>query len=303
MSLQPAQSIQAQQALQYPQQPSAASAVAINIFNPQVPSQQTLDKSLYTYPQGSVYDKGQPYVMQPPPGVMPGTVLQSAVAQKVQAKETPEVVSGEASQKVSFTADELVTELENAPLPEKEHVMAKIALKNLEADPGLGVKLVSDDKLMNALGEIISQDTGTLQGPTDQQVELDKKKQSGQALTPEEETIYQKPYDKGIAEENQCIAMYTIAPLWDMRQGMAKELKQNPVPIQELPAFSAVLDTALKTDKQRIKLAAIRAITHAARNEDTDYLRPALAPLAKESDSEIKEALQELRAKLETRQA
>jgi hypothetical protein len=281
----------------------ASSAVAINIFNPQMPAQQTLDKGLYNYPQGSIYNPQpgqQPYVMQPPPGVMPGTVLQNSAVPG--QKETPAIVPGDSSETVSVTAEELAKELTDASLKDKENVIAKIATEASKPDPSVATRLVSDNKLMDTLSGIISQDVSKLQGPSDKQVEMDKKKQSGQSLSPEEETVYQQPYEQGIAEENKCLAMYALAPLWEIRQNTTQELGQKPVAIQDLPGFNAVLDTATKTDKQKIKLAALRAITHVARSEDSDYLTPALPPLPKENDPEIREVLGELRTKLETKQ-
>ena len=334
----------AQQPQLYPQ--GGANAVSINIYNPQAygttpqnaPYQYT--NSLYNMPQGQVYpqpaqtivqntdpqayqqymlNQTQPIqpvvapVIAPAPQVMPDSVLpqqnQTEAQPKVEEKqaEPVKVVENKDESVPSVDVDALIKELKGTDAEQKAQAINKIATYAQEK-PEIALQVVSEP-LMQALVDVIKEDTTGLEGPTDKQIEIAEKINKGEKLTPEEDAISEQLSPRDKVNKNRIFALYTLAMIQKLQrdelnqyietQKANGETPIEPLKMQDLIGNDAIQEIIKNDSRPEVKVAAIQALQHVAEPQDKETVGAILEDSLKSTDEPVKVAAQEAMAKFQ----
>lgn len=325
-----------------PQQATpSASAVNIQIFNPQayaspngqqaVIPQQGLDKQIYNYPTGSIFQPGQQAygyqpVQMPAPQVMPQPVLQAAPEAQAQAQapaqapaqqpavqavgqpqpqpELNDVGTSEPSvPENAVDLNALNAGLQSTDINAQTDAITQIAQMS-QATPDIALQVV-DNQIMQSLIGIIQNDTSKLEGPNQQQIQVAEKAGKGEQLTPEEQAIFEQSSPRELAEKNKVFAMFTLAMLQKLQRDEIDTYNAEnpaaqvaPIKLEELTGFSEVLNTLNTTQIPAVKVAAIQALSYASRPEDAPTLEAALGALTQDPDVAVQEAAKEALGKV-----
>ena len=319
---------------QFPIPNGGANAVNINIYNPQAYGSTTnaqqaqtapygYTNSLYNVPQASVYNQGvqyspEQYVQQPSqefvqnpiaqpavaaipaPQLMPNSVLEQAPIQAANAVEINN--QPEEQQTTQVDTDALINDLKSTDTKVREAAINKLAEYAQDEDINV-VKQVIAEPIMQALVDIISEDTTGLQGPTDEQIAVAEKVAKGEQLTPEEDKISEELSPRDAANQNRMFALYTLAMLQKLQRDEVDEYiasqKENgqeaiePLKLQDVYGYQGVENVIKNDTRPEVKVAAIQSLRYVARPEDLQDVKEVLKDALKSSDEEVKAVAQE----------
>ena len=236
------------------------------------------------------------------------TAPQSQAAQEApaaqQASETQQAPAAQDVPTVDTKA--LIDGLKSADPEQKVQAITKTAEYAQEA-PEVALQIVSEP-VMNALVDIIKEDTSNLQGPTDQQVKIAEKIAKGEALTAEENALADKLSPRDAANRNRIFALYTLAMVQklqrdELNQYIATQKANGEQPIAELKLQDLTgykeIENIIKNDSfPEVKLGAIQAIEHVAEPQDKPAVEALLADSLKSKDEAIKQAATEALVKI-----
>ena len=321
----------------YPQ--NGANAVSINIYNPQAygsaPQQAPYEytNSLYQMPQAQVYPQQaqtlqqpvdpqayQQYipnqqqivpqpVIAPAPQLMPDSVMpQQPRAEQAKAEEKPvEVVEKKDESVPSVDVNALINDLKNTDTEVKAQAINKIATYAQEK-PEIALQVVSEP-VMQALVDVIKEDTTGLEGPTDKQIEIAEKISKGEKLTPEEDAISEQLSPRDKVNKNRIFALYTLAMIQklqrdELNQYIETQKANGEKPIdalklQDLIGNDAVQEIIKNDSRPEVKVAAIQALQHVAEPQDKEAVSAILADSLKSTDEPVKAAAEEAMAKFQ----
>ena len=329
----------AQLPLNHPQ--GGANAVSINIYNPQAygstpqnaPYQYT--NSLYQMPQGQVYPQQaqtlgqnidpqayQQYipnqqaqnivapVIAPAPQLMPDSVLPQATENQPKAEAAQEpvkVVENKEENTPSVDVDALIKDLKGTDVDLKAQAINKIATYAQEK-PEIALQVVSEP-VMQALVDVIKEDTSTLEGPTDKQIEIAEKISKGEKLTPEEDAISEQLSPRDKVNKNRIFALYTLAMIQklqrdELNQYIETQKSHGETPIealkmQDLIGNDVIKDIIKNDSRPEVKVAAIQALQHIAEPQDKETVAAILEDSLKSADEPVKAAAEEAMAKFQ----
>ena len=262
----------AQPIQQYPQPVTGqgASAVSINIMNPQAfgapAAQSPYTAPMYSYPQAQVYSPmpqqmpyQMPYMMpqqypvpqypvpqQYPPAEaypvtqqpeMPPPVLAPEAAPVPQPAAQPAAPVSEPAATPAQSVDvaALNQELVSQDLNIQTEAITKIAQYS-QVEPETALQLV-DTQIMNNLASIIAKDTSALEGPTPEQAAIVEKLKKGEQLTPQEEQLFNQSSPREVAEKNKIFSMFTLAMLQKLQRDEIDAYNASVDPTQTVPAL------------------------------------------------------------------
>lgn len=279
------------------------------------PQQYLPQPAVPNYPQQPV---AQVPVFAPQPQVMPETVMQpqaapAPVAQQAPVAQEPVAQAPVAQEPVAqapvdttevqevaptVNVDELVQKLSSADANEKAEAINKIA-EYIQSPNEVALQFVSEP-VMNALVNVINEDTSALEGPTDKQIEIADKIAKGEQLTPEEEALADQLSPRDAANKNRIFAMYTLAMIQKLQRD---ELSQyiatqqangeqaiEPLKIEDLIGyneFSNIINDA--NARPELKVAAIQSIQHVAEPQDKTTIETLLKDAAASTDEAVKQ--------------
>ena len=156
---------------------------------------------------------------------------------------------------------------------------------------------------MQALVDIIGEDTSKLQGPTKQQIAIAEKVAKGVKLTPEEDKISEELSPRDAANQNRMFALYTLAMLQKFQRDEVDQYiatqKQNgqeaidPLKLQDVYGYDGVVNVIKNDPRSEVKVAAIQSLRHVARPEDQATVKSVLADALKSKDEEVKTVAKE----------
>lgn len=177
----------------------------------------------------------------------------------VSADSTVEVVP---SQEVAPQVDinEFIAKLTSDDYDVQEAAMEEIA-DMVDKDPKKATDLL-ESKIIDALNNIITADTSSLEKPTDAQNAAREKLFSNQEMTEEEKTLANTvtPYDK--AERNKSYAMFTTAILQKLYGEEYAKLSGGTVPLTELPGAVTVVQQLKSNPNPTVRASAIEALSY-----------------------------------------
>lgn len=316
----------------YPQ--GGANAVSINIYNPQAygaspQAPYNYTNSLYQMPNAPIYQPqaqtvqsnpeayqqyipvqvpvAQP-VIAPAPQLMPDSVITQPQNQSQQVAQKPVVEvteSKEDSSVQSVDTEALINDLKSTDTEVRAQAINKIAAYAQEK-PEIALQVVSEP-IMQALVDVIKEDTTGLEGPTAKQIEIAEKISKGVKLTPEEDALSEQLSPRDKANKNRIFALYTLAMIQKLQrdelnqyietQKANGEQSIDPLKLEDLIGYSEVQNIINNDARPEVKVAAIQALQHVAEPQDKATVEKVLADSLKSSDEGIKSAAQETMSK------
>ena len=156
---------------------------------------------------------------------------------------------------------------------------------------------------MQALVDVIKEDTTSLEGPTDKQIEIAEKISKGQQLTPEEDALSEQLSPRDKANKNRIFALYTLAMIQKLQRDELSQYietqKANgeqpiePLKLEDLIGYNDVVNVINNDSRPEVKVAAIQALEHVAEPADKANVQKVLAKSLKSRDEGVKSAAQE----------
>lgn len=309
----------------YPQQSMYAQPY-VNQYQQYMMPQQTMYAPVPQYqPQAYMpqqqYQQPQPEAAQLPQQQMPAPVLTQPAETPVQAPEqapaaqAPEqapvqeaqaqapalqVEQPAQTQQSAVDVNALISGLQSTDNKTQEDAITKIANYS-QGDPEMQ-NAVLNESIMQGLANIVKQDTSGLQGPSEAQNAAINKAASGAKLTPEEEQLAGQLAPKTLADKNRVISMFTLAMLQKNQRDEVDRYNETQDPANKLPqlkindliGYNEIENAARNENEKEVKLAAIQALSYAARPEDKETLEPVLTAALQDSEPLIQQAATEV---------
>ena len=178
---------------------------------------------------------------------------------------------------------------------------ALVAISNISQMDKSTASQLNTEELMTSVANIISKDTSTLEGPSEEELKLATKVKNGEQLTPEEQAIYDVRSPKEQAERNKVYAIYTLAQLQknlrdeiDAHNQSIPEGKETIAQIKmpELIGFNEIMNAASNSEVPAVRKAAIQAISYVSRPEESNGTIQMLSNFTNDEDASVKEAAQ-----------
>lgn len=183
-----------------------------------------------------------------------------------------------------------------------EQFMAIQQIAELGQNPKMPSDLLLNEDVFNNLNGIITKDTSNMQGPTAEQEELRNKKFSGEALTPEQDSLAESLAPQEVAEMNKMFATYSLAIAQkNFRESVNKEASKQglePVKLNEIPEMETVVENIKSNPNPLIREASISALAYVAKPEDKETMEVILSVASNDPDPMVKEAANKAQEKL-----
>ncbi len=316
----------------YPAQ-GGANAVSINIFNPQAygaaagngqTEPYNYTNSLYEMPQSSVYQpqaqapmvypgyvQTQNYALpaSPAPQPMPESVMtQQPQAQIATADAQPEIAEVKENQNAPLiNTDELIAGLKSTDSDTRAAAINKIA-EYVQSEPQTALQVVSEP-IMNALVNIINEDTSSLEGPSEQQIAVAEKIAKGEQLTPEENALAEQLSPRDKANSNRIFSLYTLAMIQKLQRDELNQYIESqkangeqpiePIAINNLIGYNDIVNIIKNDPRPEVKVAGIQALQFIAEPQDKETVASVLADSLNSQNEDIKNAANEAMSKFQ----
>lgn len=326
----------------YPQQ-GGANAVAINIYNPQAygatPNAQMaqntpyqVQQPIYQVPYAPAYSQApvtnpmayqqfmpvnnvmnapvmpnEPQFIAPAPQAMPESVIIPEATTQAAAEVTPapvEIVEPQQTVEV-INIDNLIQNLKSTDANTRTQTINQLASYAQEA-PEIAYQIVAEP-IMQALVNIINEDTSKLQGPTKEQNAIAEKMAKGETLTAEEQALADQISPLDMANHNRTIAIYTLAMIQklqreEMNDYIANQIANGEQPCtaltaQDLIGYQDMVNVIKNDPSLKVRIAAIEGLQHIVEPQDKEMVEPVLVEAQKSSNEDIKAAATEALAK------
>ncbi len=285
--------------------------------------------------QGAFIPYYQPQVMPQPQNVvapMPQEIPQSVMVQAPQVQQTAEPANeqqntaldqpqAQEAQEVQETqeapqepvqvaptinTDELVQGLRSADNQTKAQAINQIA-QYVQESPEVALQVVSEP-IMQALVDVINEDTTNLEGPSEQQIAVAQKIENNEQLTPEEEEIAKQYSPRDAANRNRIFALYTLAMIQKLQRDELNQYIESqkangeqaiePLKAEDLIGYNDMVNIIKNDPRPEVKVAAIQALQHIAEPQDKESLQNALSEALNSQDETIKAAANDAMAKI-----
>ena len=312
--------------------------VAMNVpqyAQPTMPYYSYPQNQLYSYPQAQTQPYympvQQPVVPQAPVAAEPAvaqTVIPQAVApqpviqqqninapapmvsqptapQEAKTAEQPKV---EIEQPVAMTPqvdlNSFIAKLTNPDYEVQANAMEEIA-NMVKDDPQKATELL-DEKVVNALNNIINADSSKLAGPTQEQIAARQKLMKGEQLSDADKKLATTITPMEQAERNKSYAMFTTSIMEKLYGDEVAKLTGSTVPLTELPGAVTIVEQLKNNPNPMVRTSAIESLSYII--ESLSYIQqPAykqdlttLFTIAKnDQDKNVQEAATAALAKLE----
>ena len=239
----------------------------------------------------------QPQV-QAQPQVQPEAQVQPQTEVAPLAQEVPSTIN----------ADALIQGLKSTDQAEKAKAIDQIAIYAQDPDPKVALQVVSEP-IMNALVDVIKEDTSKLEGPTEQQIAVAEKSAKGEKLTPEEVAISEQISPRDFANTNRIYSMFTLAMIQKLQRDELNQYietqKANgeqpiaPMPMNDLIGFNEIVNIINNDPRPELKVGAIQALQYIAEPQDKEAVKQILANSLNSTDEAVKAVANETMAKFD----
>ena len=291
----PMQNPMVQQAV-VPQQPIVFQPAQADMTQTlEAPAPQMMPESVMTQPQ-------QPQIVEQQPQPVEQQPQTQAVGQQPQVEATtPQEVP------MTINTDELIQQLKDADADKRAAAINQLAAY-AQAEPKVALQVVSEP-VMNALVDVIKEDTSNLEGPTDKQIAVAEKITKGEKLTPEEEALSEQLSPRDKANKNRIFALYTLAMIQKLQRDELNQYiemqKANgekpiaPLTLNDLVGFNEVVNVINNDSRPEVKVAAIQALQYVAEPQDKENVKQILAQSLNSGDEAVKAVADETMAKFD----
>ena len=305
--------------------------VAMNVpqyAQPTMPYYSYPQNQLYSYPQAQTQPYympvQQPVVPQAPAAAEPAvaqTVIPQAVApqpviqqqninapapmvsqptapQEAKTAEQPKV---EIEQPVVMTPqvdlNSFIAKLTNPDYEVQANAMEEIA-NMVKDDPQKATELL-DEKIVNALNNIINADSSKLAGPTQEQIAARQKLMKGEQLSDADKKLATTITPMEQAERNKSYAMFTTSIMEKLYGDEVAKLTGSTVPLTELPGAVTIVEQLKNNPNPMVRTSAIESLSYIQQPAYKQDLTTLFTIAKNDQDKNVQEAATAALAKLE----
>ena len=234
----------------------------------------------------------------PSPQIVKDESTQKADNEGVQAEPKSDVkVQDEVSQKPQIDLNEFIAKLGDNDYEVQATAMEAIA-SLIKENPKLATELL-DEKIVNALQNIIKNDSSKLEGPNAEQIAARKKLLAGEKLTEKESQLANTVTPMEQSERNKSYAMFTLAIMQKLYGDEVKNLSGNTVPLTELPAAADVVEQLTSNPNPMVRASAIEALSYIQQPEYKEDLKALFNVAVKDQDVNVQETAKAALEKLD----
>lgn len=251
--------------------------VAAPVIQPQV-MQQNINSAVASVPDSVI-------------ATVTEDVKKDDVSEDVGAKvteNTPKVeVKAPEELKPQVDINAFIAELMNPDFDKQALTMESIALM-ANQEPDMASELL-DERVMNALKDIIAADTKSLIGPTKEQTEARIKIMQGKKVTDAERELANTMTPLEQAERNKSYALFTTAILEKLFGNEVEKLSGQVVPFKDIPGIINVAEQIGANPNPTVRASAVEALSYIQRPEYKDDLRALFKIAMNDSDKAVRD--------------
>ena len=287
----------------------------------------------YTYPQTQLYEYPQapvqPYympVMQAPQAPVMTTPIQPLPTEPVNPQiqqqninmvpqtQVPEPVVTQEPQKADKTQTPVEIQKPEpvAPQVDLNSFIAKLTNPDFEVQAGAMEEIANmvkdepqkatellDEKVMNALTNIINNDSSKLAGPTPEQITARQKLMAGEKLSDADTKLATTITPMEQSERNKSYAMFTASIMQKLYGDEVAKLTNTTVPLPELPGAVTIVEQLKNNPNPIVRASAIEALSYIQQPAYKKDLTSLFTVAKNDKDKNVQEAANIALSKLE----
>lgn len=278
---------------QAPQTPVAEIPVQPAPVQPATP--QIQQQNINAVPQAVV---PEPVVTQEPAK----TAQATAPTETKAAKETPASVEIQQPVPVAPQVDvnSFIAKLTNPDFEVQANAMEEMA--NMVKDEPQKATELLDEKVMNALTNIINNDSSKLAGPTPEQITARQKLMSGEKLSEADTKLATTITPMEQSERNKSYAMFTSSIMEKLYGDEVAKLTNTTVPLTELPGAVTIVEQLKNNPNPMVRTSAIEALSYIQQPAYKQDLTTLFSIAKNDQDKNVQEAATAALTKLDQMQ-
>ena len=305
--------------------------VAMNVpqyAQPTMPYYSYPQTQLYSYPQAQTQPyympAQQPVVQQAPAAaepavaqtVIPQVVAPQPVIQQQNINAPAPMVSQPTASQEAKTAEQPKVEIEQpvvmTPQVDLNSFIAKLTSPDFEVqanameeianmvkdDPQKATELL-DEKIVNALNNIINADSSKLAGPTQEQIAARQKLMKNEQLSDDDKKLATTITPMEQAERNKSYAMFTSSIMEKLYGDEVAKLTGSTVPLTELPGAVTIVEQLKNNPNPMVRTSAIESLSYIQQPAYKQDLTTLFTIAKNDQDKNVQEAATAALAKLD----
>ncbi len=240
----------------------------------------------------------QPVIQQQNINAPAPMVSQPAAPQETKTAEQPKV---EVEQPVVMTPqvdlNAFIAKLTNPDLEVQKNAMEEIA-NMVNDDPQKATELL-DEKVINALNNIINADSSKLAGPTQEQIAARQKLMKGEKMSAADEQLAKTITPMEQSERNKSYAMFTTSIMEKLYGDEVAKLTGSTVPLTELPGAVTIVEQLKNNPNPIVRTSAIESLSYIQQPAYKQDLTTLFTIAKNDQDKNVQDAATAALAKLE----
>lgn len=190
-----------------------------------------------------------------------------------------------------------IAKLTNPDFEVQAGAMEEIA--NMVKDEPQKATELLDEKVMNALTNIVNNDSSKLAGPTPEQIAARQKLMSGEKLSDADTKLATTITPMEQSERNKSYAMFTASIMQKLYGEEVAKLTNTTVPLPELPGAVTIVEQLKNNPNPMVRTSAIEALSYIQQPAYKKDLESLFTVAKNDKDKNVQEAATAALAKLE----
>ena len=190
-----------------------------------------------------------------------------------------------------------IAKLTNPDYEVQANAMEEIA--NMVKDNPQKATELLDEKVVNALNNIITADSTKLAGPTAEQIAAREKLMKGENLSDADKKLATTITPMEQAERNKSYAMFTSAIMQKLYGEEVSKLTGSTVPLTELPGAVPIVEQLKSNPNPMVRTSAIEALSYIQQPAYKQDLTTLFSIAKNDQDKNVQEAANAALTKLE----
>ncbi len=229
-----------------------------------------------------------PPTVVPQPVVTPEAPVQPVAPAAPAATTAPVEVVPPAPVTPQVDLNGFIAKLTSPDYEVQANAMEEIA--NMVKDEPQKATELLDEKVINALNNIITADSSKLEGPSQEQIAARQKLMSGEKLTDEENKLANTMTPMEQAERNKSYAMFTESIMQKLYGDEVQKLSNTTVPLTELPGAVTIVDQLKDNPNPMVRASAIEALSYIQQPAYKEDLKTLFTIAQKDQDKSVQDA-------------
>lgn len=225
-------------------------------------------------------------VQAPAQQEVPQPQIQTPQAADATAPAQAPVVNEPVAASTTISPETFAGRLKTDNLDDQQKALEEIA-QLVKDDENAGPALL-DTQIFDGLTEILNKDTSSLEGPSQEVIDLRQKPESERTPEENEKANTASPLEK--AEANKQYALYTMSYMQDRLNSELEKRGGKALELNELPCINNVIDAAKSNPDPMVRAGAVASLSHIARPEYKQDLATIFDLAKADEDPQVKDA-------------